>query len=89
MMVVTRGAEKRPLLRFDYADSSSRSGCASDAELDTPALGIVPNPTVQFACRAAVGILVMDRAPCRKLAGTPPGSDACAGGPGCGSSAAE
>lgn len=39
------------------------------------ALGDVPKPTVQFAGRRAVGILATDRAPCRNVAGTPPGSD--------------
>jgi hypothetical protein len=38
-------------------------------------LGDLPKPPDQFARRTAVGILATDRAPCRNVAGTPPGSD--------------
>ena len=38
-------------------------------------LGDLPKATVQFVRCAAVGILASDRAPCRFVAGTPPGSD--------------
>ena len=38
-------------------------------------LGDLPKATVQFVRCAAVGILTSDRAPCRFVAGTPPGSD--------------
>jgi hypothetical protein len=38
-------------------------------------LGDLPKAPVQFAARGAVGILTSDRAPCRNVAGTPPGSD--------------
>ena len=35
----------------------------------------LPKAPDQFARRTAVGILATDRAPCRNVAGTPPGSD--------------
>ena len=38
-------------------------------------LGDLPKATVQFARCTAIGILASDRAPCRFVAGTPPGSD--------------
>jgi hypothetical protein len=51
------------------------SGSASSRYHCPSSLGDLPKAPVQFAARGAVGILASDRAPCRNVAGTPPGSD--------------